>query len=80
MSMAKLDAYNYMILPGVIRISLDSSTDPILVDILSEIDNSKGVIYVEGRYYEYLDQYYIFNNPDEVGGPYLDLLIVEKVF
>lgn len=54
---AKLDTYDYIVLPGVIRIHIDSSTDPILVDILSEIENSQGLIYVEGFYYLYLEDY-----------------------
>lgn len=51
MSLAKLDNYDYYFLPGVVQITMDSSSDPILVDILSEIDRSNGKVYVEGRYF-----------------------------
>lgn len=49
--LAKLDTYDYCILPGVIQIALDCSSDPAMVDILSDIDRSNGKIYVEGRYF-----------------------------
>lgn len=49
--LAKLDTYEYCLLPGVIRIALDRTNDPIIVDILSEIDRAKGRVYVEGQYF-----------------------------
>jgi hypothetical protein len=51
--LAKLDSYNYKIAPGIIRIKLRRTSDPILVDIMSDIHNSRGKVYVEGHYYEY---------------------------
>lgn len=57
MGLTKLDNYDYVRLPGVIRIRLQSTNDPTLVDILSEISNSDGRIYLEGYFYDYLDNY-----------------------
>jgi hypothetical protein len=57
--LAKLDRYDYEILPGVIRIRLNKTNDPILVDIMSDIRNSDGKVYVEDFYYLYLDKYEI---------------------
>lgn len=59
-SLTKLDNYEYMVLPGVILIKMDSTIDPSLVDILSEIDRSKGIVYLDGTYYEHIN--------DEHGG------------
>jgi len=74
MGMTKLDAYNYEIIPGIIRIHIDGTTDPDLVDIFSEIDTSEGRIYVEGRRYLYLGNYHIqpYN-----GKAYVDLDVVQ---
>lgn len=62
--LAKLDAYDYVILPGVIRIRVGSTNDPDVVDIMSEISRSGDVIYLEGDYYSYLDNYRLhsYNN------------------
>ena len=49
--LAKLDTYEYRLLPGVIRIALDRTNDPIIVDILSEIDRANDRVYVEGQYF-----------------------------
>lgn len=57
--LAKLDTYDYEILPGMIRIKLTRTNDPILVDILSDIRNSNGRVYVEDNYYLYSDKYEI---------------------
>lgn len=57
--LAKLDTYDYEILPSAIRIRLTRTNDPILVDIMSDIRNSKGKVYVEGDYYMYSDRYEI---------------------
>lgn len=57
MMFTKLDAYDYDILPGVIRIRINGTNDPDIVDIMSEIERSKGNIYVEGYYYLYKDNY-----------------------
>lgn len=72
-SITKLDTYDYIILPGVIRIKIKSNTDPILVDVLSEIENSNGKIYVDGNYYQYLEMYYIYTSEKE---SYLELEVV----
>lgn len=55
--LAKLDAYNYELFPGVIRINVNGTNDPDIVDIMSEITRSRGNIYVEGNRYSYLDNY-----------------------
>lgn len=73
-SITKLDMYDYILLPGVIRIEISSTTDPILVDILSEIEHSSGNIYVEGEYYQFLEQYDIFKDVDNKF--FLDLHVV----
>lgn len=57
--LAKLDPYNYKIIPDKIRIKLSKTNDPILVDIMSDIRNSRGKIYVEGDFYTYSDKYEI---------------------
>lgn len=71
---AKLDMYDYLVLPGVIRVKLSSSSDPILVDILSEISNSYDLIYIEGLFYNFLDEYEIFS---ENGIHWLEISVVE---
>lgn len=50
-TLAKLDRYDYTILPGCVQIMLDSTNDPIQVDILSEIDRANGNVYVDGQYF-----------------------------
>lgn len=60
MEVAKLDAFDYSLTPGKIRIHLKGTNDPDLVDILSEIERANGKIYIEGIRYTYLD-YRIFN-------------------
>lgn len=72
---AKLDVYDYVVLPGVIRIGISGVSDPILVDILSEIDLVDGKIYVEGFNYQYMNEYNIvLDDPDT--GPYMDLHVL----
>lgn len=61
MKVAKLDAYNYSLLPGIIRIQVSGTNDPDLVDIMSEISRANGKIYIEGLRYMYMDDYRIFN-------------------
>lgn len=75
MKLAKLDGYNYLMLPGVIRITIDGVKDPDLVDIMSEIQRADNNIYVEGRYYRYLDEYHI--NTTGNTQPYLELQVEE---
>ncbi len=50
-TLTKLDTYDYVLLPGVIQVTLSGTNDPILVDIYSELEKSNGYIYVEGNYY-----------------------------
>ena len=71
--LTKLDTYDYVALPGVIQVSLTGTNDPILVDILSELDKSNGKIYVEGCYYLFLG--YEIHNVQ--GHTVLDLQVVE---
>jgi hypothetical protein len=74
MGLAKLDTYDYAILPGVIRISLSGTNDPDIVDIMSEIHRNDGSIYIDGRYYSYLDSYDLYTNNT---GSYVDLVVVD---
>mgnify|MGYP006355747037 CR=1 FL=1 len=74
MGLTKLDVYDYTILPGIIRIHINGTNDPVLVDIMSEITHTNGHIYVEDLYYTYLDRYEVFNNGIE---SYIDLAVVE---
>jgi hypothetical protein len=74
MALAKLDAYDYTILPGVIRIAITSTNDPDLVDILSEISRFDGRIYVEGCRYSYLDNYRLYTVDGE---SFIELDVVE---
>lgn len=71
--LVKLDAYDYMILPGIIRIRLDCSNDPISVDILSELSRTDNKIYVEGYYYSYLDNYRVYSDN---GDSFMELDVV----
>lgn len=75
MDWTKLDTYDYSISDGIIRINLNGGNDPILVDIMSEINRSNGKIYVEGQRFSYLDDYKINN---EYRNSYLELY-VEKM-
>ena len=74
-NLAKLDSYEYTLLPGVVRIDILDSSDPILVDILSEIENSNDIFYLEGEYYRFLGDYEIVNTQNNKW--YLDLSVVE---
>lgn len=74
MKLTKLDAYDYDVHPGIIRIKLMSTTDPDLVDIMSEIYRSRGNIYVEGCHYSYLDNYRLLT---EGGDAFLELDVVQ---
>ena len=71
-NIAKMDLYEYSLLPGVIRIKTSGNNDPILVDILSEIDLSNGRVYVEGDHYIFVD-YEIMRDDN---GSYIDLKVV----
>lgn len=65
MKVTKLDAYDYSIHEGYISIRLASTNDPDLVDIMSELNRSKGKIYVEGHRFLYLDNYRLFSTGSE---------------
>lgn len=76
MKLAKLDTYDYDINMTatfdevIIRFAMDGFNDPDIVDILSEIQNSDGNIYIDGHYYKYSDEYKIF---EQLGNQYMDL-------
>lgn len=76
MKMTKLDAYDYDLYPGIIRIRLQSKIDPDLVDIMSEISRSNGKIYIEGLYYTYMGTYRLF---DRGIYTYVELDVAEMV-
>lgn len=73
MSLAKMDLYDYVIVPGIIRIALSATNDPTLVDILSEIELANGRVYADGHYYMFLG-YQIYT---EDGNTFMDLEVVE---
>lgn len=75
MSFTKLDTYDYDIQGNVIRIALVGSNDPTLVDVLSELDESNGHIYVEGRRYIFAGYEIIKSH---VSGNFLDLYVAEN--
>lgn len=72
-TLAKLDTYDYFILPGVIQVSLTGTNDPIMVDILAEVEQSNGRVYVEGCYYLFMGWKVARTN----GKAYLELQVVE---
>jgi hypothetical protein len=72
--LAKLDGYNYKIFRDIIRIKLSRTNDPILVDIMSDIYNSGGNVYVEGNYYSYSGKYEIVTRR---GNAFLELHVTE---
>lgn len=77
MTSSKLDVYDYMVLPGVIRIGISGVRDPILVDILSEIRQVDGRIYVDGFHYLYMDEFDIV--VDGEAGSYMDLKVLPVI-
>jgi hypothetical protein len=72
--LTKLDGYNYKIYQDIIRIKLSRTNDPILVDIMSDIRNSGGNVYVEGHYYSYSGKYEIVTRRQNV---FLELHVTE---
>jgi hypothetical protein len=74
MKLTKLDSYDYVLLPGVIRITMSGTNDPDIVDIMSEIQTTGGRIYVEGYYFEYLDNYRIYSHDN---ASFMELDVVE---
>lgn len=71
--LAKLDTFDYDLLPGIIRIKMTSTRDAWIHDIIHEIDKSDGNIYVEGERYTFLEYEITQLSPNEV---YLDLRVV----
>lgn len=74
MTLTKLDGYDFMVLPGVIRVKLEGTNDPSMVDILSELERSNGRVYLDGSYYDYLG--YDIRSYSDTQRTYLDLLVV----
>lgn len=72
--LTKLDPYNYKVIPGKIRIKLSRTSDPILVDIMSDIRNSNGRIYVENMYFTYDDKYEIVKRGEHI---FLELYVTQ---
>ena len=72
-SITKLDMYDCTFLPGEIRVQTDGTNDPILVDILSEIDLSNGRIFADGEHYLFTGYDII---KDEHNRHYLSLKVV----
>ena len=72
-TITKLDMYDYTILQGEILIQTDGSNDPVLVDILSEIDLSNGKIFADGQHYLFTGYDII---KDEHNRHYLSLKVV----
>ena len=70
-AIAKLDIYDYTLIDNKVVIFLSGTNDPILVDILSEINNAYDVIYLEGKYYRFTGVYEIKRNIN--GRAYLGL-------
>lgn len=68
-----LDEYKCSILEDRIRVEIDSPRDPSLVDIMSELYNSDGVLYFDGSYYVYNNAYEM--TTDARDNWYLDLLV-----
>jgi hypothetical protein len=66
-----LDEYDCVVMSDRIRISIDSTRDPSLVDIMSELHESNGNIYFDGAYYMFSGDYDIQN----IDGCYLDLYL-----
>lgn len=77
LKLAKLDAYDYSLDEGVIRIRLSGTNDPSLVDIMSEINQAENRIYIEGLRFIYKGKHRIFNR----GGieTYVELEVSEMV-
>lgn len=76
MSLTKLDIYEYRLLTGVIQIAIEGNNDPIIVDILSEIDRSNGRVYVEGQYF-IMTGYEIIAKPYPGAVAYLNLEVTK---
>ena len=74
MGITKLDMYESMLVPGVIRITLESTNDAQAVDILSELSRTQDLIFLDGNYYEFLGESRIVQGVDNV---YLELQVIQ---
>lgn len=74
MGITKLDMYESMLVPGVIRITLASTNDAQAVDILSELSRTQDLIFLDGNYYEFLGESRIVQGTENV---YLELQVVQ---
>ena len=74
MGITKLDMYESMLVPGVIRITLASTNDAQAVDILSELSRTQDLLFLDGNYYEFLGESRIVQGTDNV---YLELQVVQ---
>ena len=74
MGITKLDMYESMLVPGVIRITLASTNDAQAVDILSELSRTQDLIFLDGNYYEFLGESRIVQGIDNV---YLELQVIQ---
>lgn len=74
MGITKLDMYESMLVPGVIRITLASTNDAQAVDILSELSRTQDLIFLDGNYYEFLGESRIVQGAENV---YLELQVVQ---
>lgn len=73
MNLTKLDNYDVVLLPGVIRILLESSVDPRSADILSEISREGDILYYDSEYFEFLGDSRIL---EDQGNVYLELDVI----
>lgn len=69
-SVTVLDEYDCADLLDRIRVRIDSPRDPSLSDIMSELYNSDGLVYFDGKYYNYNGEYVVAVNER---GWFLDL-------
>ena len=74
MGITKLDMYESMLVPGVIRITLASTNDAQAVDILSELSRTQDLIFLDGNYYEFLGESRIVQGTENV---YLELQVIQ---
>jgi hypothetical protein len=76
MTLAKLDMYDYDILPGKIQVTLSRTNDPALVDIMTDIHNSENRIYVDGQHFVYDGKYEVIKDNT---GVYLELDVTQII-
>lgn len=75
MFLTKLDTYDVIVLPGLIRVELEGRNDAQATDILSEISRTDNMLYLNSHYYEFLGHSEIVE--EEEGYVFLDLHVVE---